>query len=138
MEKGEVLRSSDLRIGNRTLLRCITNLSTSTAVPSSSAGDTLVDTNGQGEAVYADKQTTMRIRLRVGLVFQNFNLFPHFSVMRNLTEAQVHVLRTPKEQARQVAQELLRKMGLEEKADAYPYQLSGGQQQRVSIARALR
>jgi polar amino acid transport system ATP-binding protein len=138
LEKGEVLSIiGPSGSGKSTLLRCITNLEHIDSGSIVIGGDTLVDTNGQGEAVYADKQTTMRIRLRVGLVFQNFNLFPHFSVMRNLTEAQVHVLRTPKEQARQVAQELLRKMGLEEKADAYPYQLSGGQQQRVSIARAL-
>jgi polar amino acid transport system ATP-binding protein len=90
-----------------------------------------------GSAHYADKATISRIRLRVGLVFQNFNLFPHFSVLRNITEAQVHVLKTPKDEAIEQAHELLRKMGLGDKAKAYPYQLSGGQQQRVSIARAL-
>lgn len=77
------------------------------------------------------------IRLSIGLVFQNFNLFPHFSVLRNLTEAQVHVLKTDKKIAKERAFSLLEKMGLEDKAKAYPYQLSGGQQQRVSIARAL-
>jgi polar amino acid transport system ATP-binding protein len=73
----------------------------------------------------------------VGLVFQNFNLFPHFSVMRNITEAQIHVLKRKKADAEDRAVKLLEKMGLEDKATAYPCELSGGQQQRVSIARAL-
>ena len=100
-------------------------------------GDTLVATGAEGKAHYADKATISRIRLRVGLVFQNFNLFPHFSVLRNITEAQMHVLKTPKSDAIEQAHALLAKMGLADKAKAYPYQLSGGQQQRVSIARAL-
>lgn len=78
-----------------------------------------------------------KIGLHLGLVFQNFNLFPHFSVMRNITEAAVTVLKTPREEAQETALALLEKMGLKDKAQAYPYQLSGGQQQRVSIARAL-
>ena len=70
-------------------------------------------------------------------MFQNFNLFPHFSVMRNITEAPVRVLGKKREEAEATARKLLKKMNLADKADAYPYQLSGGQQQRVSIARAL-
>ncbi|HIZ84742.1 MAG TPA: amino acid ABC transporter ATP-binding protein [Firmicutes bacterium] len=88
-------------------------------------------------AVYADKQTLQKIRTQFGLVFQNFNLFPHFSVLRNLTEAPVRVLGQPKEEAEASAGRLLEKVGLADRADAYPYQLSGGQQQRVAIARAL-
>ena len=88
-------------------------------------------------AVYADKQTLQKIRTQFGLVFQNFNLFPHFSVLRNLTEAPVRVLGQPKEEAEVSARRLLEKVGLADRADAYPYQLSGGQQQRVAIARAL-
>ena len=88
-------------------------------------------------AVYADKQTLQKIRTQFGLVFQNFNLFPHFSVLRNLTEAPVRVLGQPKEEAEASARRLLDKVGLADRADAYPYQLSGGQQQRVAIARAL-
>ncbi len=88
-------------------------------------------------AVYADKQTLQKIRTQFGLVFQNFNLFPHFSVLRNLTEAPVRVLGQPKEEAEASARRLLKKVGLADRADAYPYQLSGGQQQRVAIARAL-
>lgn len=77
------------------------------------------------------------IGLDIGLVFQNFNLFPHFSVLRNITEAQRIVLGKSKEESEHVAMELLKKMGLESKANNYPCELSGGQQQRVSIARAL-
>ena len=72
-----------------------------------------------------------------GLVFQNFNLFPHYSVLKNVMDAPVSVQKRPKEEVRQEAMELLRKMDLENRADAYPCQLSGGQQQRVAIARAL-
>ena len=70
-------------------------------------------------------------------MFQQFNLFPHFSVMKNVTDAPIRVQKRPKEQVMEEAKELLRKMGLSERADAYPCQLSGGQQQRVAIARAL-
>jgi polar amino acid transport system ATP-binding protein len=73
----------------------------------------------------------------VGLVFQNFNLFPHFSAIRNITEAQMRVLRRTKTEAEERAAALLEKMGLSDKAHSYPFELSGGQQQRVSIARAL-
>lgn len=72
-----------------------------------------------------------------GLVFQNFNLFPHYSVMKNITDAPILVQKRGKEEVFKEARELLKKMGLEDKENAYPYQLSGGQQQRVSIARAL-
>ena len=72
-----------------------------------------------------------------GLVFQSFNLFPHYSVLKNLTDAQITVLGRGKAQAEEKAHALLKKMGLDDKADVYPYQLSGGQQQRVAIARAL-
>ncbi|MCC3377761.1 ATP-binding cassette domain-containing protein, partial [Cohnella sp. REN36] len=73
----------------------------------------------------------------VGMVFQHFNLFPHMSVIENVIEAPVHVKKVSKAEARQKAMELLRKVGLSDKADAYPEQLSGGQKQRVAIARAL-
>ena len=72
-----------------------------------------------------------------GLVFQNFNLFPHYSVMKNITDAPIKVQKRKKEEVYKEARELLKKMGLSDKEDAYPCQLSGGQQQRVSIARAL-
>ena len=75
--------------------------------------------------------------MKSGLVFQNFNLFPHYSVLKNVTAAQIRVLKKSKEEAEATAMELLRRMGLEAKANSYPCELSGGQQQRVSIARAL-
>ena len=138
LESGEVLSIiGPSGSGKSTLLRCITNLETVNSGTIMIGGDTLVSTDAQGKTVYADRSTIARIRLRVGLVFQNFNLFPHFSVLRNITEAQMHVLKTSKQEAAQRAYELLEKMGLRDKASAYPYQLSGGQQQRVSIARAL-
>ena len=88
-------------------------------------------------AQYADKPTLQKIRTQFGLVFQNFNLFPHFSVLRNLTEAPIRVLGKSRQEAENTAGRLLEKVGLADRADAYPHQLSGGQQQRVAIARAL-
>ena len=123
--------------GKSTFLRCVTQLETVDSGTILLCGDTLVKNGPGGKAVYADKTTCSRIGLRIGLVFQNFNLFPHFSVMRNITEAPVRVLGKKREEAEATARNLLKKMNLADKADAYPYQLSGGQQQRVSIARAL-
>ena len=122
--------------GKSTLLRCINRLETVDAGEIELDGDIMVRTEG-GRAVYADEKVLKNIRMKTGLVFQNFNLFPHFSVLRNITEAPVHVMGVPKEEAERKAMELLLKLGLKEKAEAYPYQLSGGQSQRVSIARAL-
>jgi polar amino acid transport system ATP-binding protein len=118
--------------GKSTLLRCVTHLE-----PVNSGSITIADRNMVTNGVYAPPEALREICLKVGLVFQNFNLFPHFSVERNITEAQVHVLRRKKEDAAQHAAVLLEKMGLSEKARSYPFELSGGQQQRVSIARAL-
>lgn len=113
VERGEVLGIiGPSGSGKSTLLRCATKLETQDA----------------GEIHY---QGTF------GLVFQNFNLFPHFSVMKNITDAPIRVQRRNKDEVYQEARELLKKMGLEDKENAYPFQLSGGQQQRVSIARAL-
>jgi polar amino acid transport system ATP-binding protein len=118
--------------GKSTLLRSITHLEAATAGTIDICGTRILE-NG----VYADPATLRRALLQIGLVFQDFNLFPHFSVLRNITEAQVRVLRRGKGEARDVALALLDKMGLSRKADAYPCELSGGQKQRVSIARAL-
>ncbi len=135
--KGEVLGIiGPSGSGKSTLLRCVTQLEHISSGTIRVCGDVMVRSEG-GAAVYADRRTLRHIGLKVGLVFQNFNLFPHFSVLRNITEAQVRVLKVPREQARAAAVSLLEKMGLADKADAYPFQLSGGQQQRVSIARAL-
>lgn len=123
--------------GKSTLLRCATLLEQVDGGEIRYLEDVMVSTNEKGTTAYASKATLNRIRSRFGLVFQNFNLFPHFSALRNITEAPVHVMKQPKEQAEERARQLLGKMGLADKADAYPYQLSGGQQQRLSIARAL-
>lgn len=122
--------------GKSTLLCCITLLEKADGGAVSIDGDYLFHEQA-GRVVYAKKSELRRLRLRTGLVFQNFNLFPHFSVLRNLTEAQIHVLGVSPDAARETAMELLSKMGLTDKANAYPYSLSGGQCQRVAIARAL-
>ena len=133
VHKGEVLGIiGPSGSGKSTLLRCICQLENVSGGSVSICGKTMVK-NG----IYSDKNTLRSIGLDVGLVFQNFNLFPHFSVLRNITEAQKIVLGKNEDEAVAVAMELLKKMGLESKADSYPCQLSGGQQQRVSIARAL-
>ena len=133
VKKGEVVSViGPSGSGKSTLLRSITQLETAERGTIAVAGEVMVK-----DSAYADRETLRRICLKTGLVFQNFNLFPHFSVLRNITEAQVCVLRRPKEEAAKTAIALLQKMGLEEKATAYPFELSGGQQQRVSIARAL-
>ena len=120
--------------GKSTLLRCATLLEHINSGCIRYGNLTMAE---GAPAIYADKQTLQKIRTQFGLVFQNFNLFPHFSVLRNLTEAPVRVLGQQKEEAEANARRLLEKVGLADRADAYPYQLSGGQQQRVAIARAL-
>ena len=118
--------------GKSTLLRCVTHLEIV------GTGSIAIDgMNMVLDGVYAHADVLREICLKVGLVFQNFNLFPHFSVMRNITEAQIHVLGRNKTEAENRALALLEKMGLSDKAKNYPCELSGGQQQRVSIARAL-
>ena len=118
--------------GKSTLLRCLTQLEHADGGMIHVCGQEMLTENG-----YKDSRTLRSIRLKTGLVFQNFNLFPHMTVLRNITEAPVCVLRQNKTEAAQKAMELLEKMGLAAKAKAYPCELSGGQQQRVSIARAL-
>lgn len=90
-----------------------------------------------GKEVYASKGKLKEMRKCFGLVFQNFNLFPHYSILKNVSDSLVRVDHMPKKEAEERARKLLAMLGLEDKADAYPCQLSGGQQQRVSIARAL-
>lgn len=137
VEKGEVLAIiGPSGSGKSTLLRCATLLN------AMDGGDLIYDdicavSNQDGKAVYAGKEELKKVREKFGLVFQNFNLFPHYSVLKNLTDPQVRVLGRSKEEAKAKALGLLEKMGLSDKADAYPCQLSGGQQQRVAIARAL-
>ena len=125
--------------GKSTLLRCLTQLETF------EAGEVRVDGKDMvipgscigGKIKYAPAKTLRDIRLSTGLVFQNFNLFPHLTVLQNLTLAPIRVLGENREEARALARVLLKQMGLEGKEKSYPCELSGGQQQRVSIARAL-
>lgn len=138
IQKGDVLAViGPSGSGKSTLLRCINLLEKADSGSIIVEGDSLFYTSNTGKAVYAPENELRRIRLRFGLVFQSFNLFPHFSVMRNITEAPIRVAGISKKEAEKTAMELLVKMGLEDRADALPYQLSGGQCQRVAIARAL-
>lgn len=121
--------------GKSTLLRCLTQLEQVNQGKIEVCEKIMVDTfTGTG---YADKKTLHEIVLGVGLVFQNFNLFPHKSVLKNIIEPQIKVLKIEKEQAKQKALALLKQMNLADRANSYPCELSGGQQQRVAIARAL-
>lgn len=123
--------------GKSTLLRCATLLETFEA-GSLSYGDLFVAQNdASGKAVYAGKDANKQARQRFGLVFQNFNLFPHYSVLRNVMDAPLSVQKRDKAEVEKRACELLCQMGLEGKENNYPCELSGGQQQRVAIARAL-
>ncbi len=123
--------------GKSTLLRCINMLETIDKGNIEVEGKFLVKTGANGEALYATKSECRELLSSMGMVFQQFNLFPHMTVLENLLEAPVHVQNRKKEEVIPEAEELLRKVGLLEKKDAYPSRLSGGQQQRVAIARAL-
>jgi polar amino acid transport system ATP-binding protein len=123
--------------GKSTLLRCATMLETMEKGDLSYLGEYAAKIGENGRSVYASQKELRRIQGHFGLVFQNFNLFPHFSVIKNVTDAPIRVQKRPKEEVLAEGRELLRKMGLSDKENAYPCELSGGQQQRVSIARAL-
>ncbi len=122
--------------GKSTLLRCATMLEKMDGGELKYLGEAAA-WEEDGRCIYAGKQKKKEIRKHFGLVFQNFNLFHHYSVMKNITDAPISVDKVPKKEAEERAMKLLCQLGLEDKKDAYPYQLSGGQQQRVSIARAL-
>lgn len=113
--------------GKSTLLRCMNHMEVE------SQGEIYVD----GEHLNGDQKRLNRIRSEIGMVFQSFNLYPHLNVIENVTLAQRIVKKIDKKTAKEIAMQQLTKVGIAEKADAYPNQLSGGQQQRVAIARAL-
>lgn len=123
--------------GKSTLLRCINNLEKINSGNIIINGNSLIKEYKNSKPIYNDKEILKKINLCTGVVFQDFNLFPHLSVKQNITESLLYVLNKSKEEAEKIAIELLKKMGLEDKAECYPCNLSGGQKQRVSIARCL-
>ena len=123
--------------GKSTLLRCLNHLESVEQGRIVIDGQTLVENDGSGKARYPDERQVRRICASTGMVFQHFNLFPHMTVLQNLIEAPMTVKGLKRELIVPQAEELLRKVGLLDKRDAYPNRLSGGQKQRVAIARAL-
>jgi len=123
--------------GKSTLLRCATLLETIDSGSLSYLDNTVASMGEDGKAVYASKAELKKTRSYFGLVFQSFNLFPHYTVLKNVTDAPINIQKRSKKEAEAKARALFAKMGLEDKENYYPYQLSGGQQQRVSIVRAL-
>ena len=137
VEKGNVLSIiGPSGSGKSTILRCATLLETIDSGSLYYRGEPVcVDKNGIAE--YVSKAELNKIKKMFGLVFQNFNLFPHMNVLKNITDACIHVDHMPAAEAHKKGMEVLDRLGIADKADNYPWQLSGGQQQRVSIARAL-
>ncbi|MBP3338914.1 MAG: amino acid ABC transporter ATP-binding protein [Lachnospiraceae bacterium] len=123
--------------GKITLLRCATMLEKIDSGEIIYLGEHAVLNDSNGNAVYAKKKDLKRIQGYFGLVFQNFNLFPHYNVMKNIMDAPVNIHKRDFDEVEARCDALLEKMGLSDKKHAYPYQLSGGQKQRVAIARAL-
>lgn len=138
VEQGEVVAIiGPSGSGKSTLLRCATLLERLDGGYLAYGEDIVAQGDDAGRITYCSKKELQKIHLKFGLVFQDFNLFPHYNVIKNITDAPLHVQKRNKEEVFAQAEELLKKMGLEDKGDAMPCELSGGQQQRVSIARAL-
>jgi polar amino acid transport system ATP-binding protein len=123
--------------GKSTIMRCAVMLETIDGGEIEYVGGKAAWTDENGHVHYADKAALAQIRRDYGMVFQNFQLFPHYSVLKNVMDAPIRVQKRERAEVEKQARALLARMGLADKADAYPYQLSGGQQQRVSIARAM-
>ena len=137
VEEGEVVSIiGPSGSGKSTLLRCATMLEEMDSGELIYMGE-YAARNQEDHCVYASKAELKNMLHYFGLVFQNFNLFPHYSVLKNITDSLICVDKIPKREAVERAEKLLEQLGLSDKRDSYPYQLSGGQQQRVSIARAL-
>lgn len=138
VEQGEILVIIGASgSGKSTLLRCINQLEKIDEGNINIKGQEMIVGTKKGKVVYQKKAILEEMNLKCGMVFQNFNLFPHLSIIENITKAPMKVLKQDKKEAEKRAEELLEKMGIAEKRDQYSCQLSGGQQQRVSIARAL-
>lgn len=123
--------------GKSTLLRCVNLLETPTAGEITLHGETIRMKSVRGQRVAADPRQVERIRTKLGMVFQQFNLWSHLTVLENVIEAPISVLKIPRREAIEFADFLLQRVGMEAKKGYYPNHLSGGQQQRVAIARAL-
>ncbi len=123
--------------GKSTLLRCINHLERITTGKIIIDNEIMDERKDNKDLVRIPHKKVLKLCSEVGMVFQRFNLFPHMTALQNVMEAPVHVLKVPKDKAREEALELLKSVGLSDKADVYPSRLSGGQQQRVAIARAL-
>ncbi|MDR8018327.1 ectoine/hydroxyectoine ABC transporter ATP-binding protein EhuA [Nesterenkonia aerolata] len=123
--------------GKTTILRLVMTLEELTGGYIYIDGEPLTHREREGRRVPVSKKEQKRLRTRIGMVFQQFNLFPNMTVLENIVEAPIHVLGRSKAEATEKAHDLLRQVGLSDKADAHPTSLSGGQQQRVAIARAL-
>ncbi|MDA8088315.1 MAG: amino acid ABC transporter ATP-binding protein [Nitrospiraceae bacterium] len=137
VEKGEaVVLIGPSGSGKSTVLRCINGLETFDSGEITVAGIGLHSINRK-RPMKEDAETIRRVRLKLGMVFQQFNLFPHMTVLQNVTEAPIRVLGMGRAEAIAQARDFLKKINLEGKAESYPAQLSGGEQQRVAIARAL-
>ena len=137
VEKGEVVSIIGPSGGGKsTMLRCATLLETMDG-GTLSYGENVAAREENGKSVYAGKAALAQVRRQFGLVFQQFDLFPHYTVLKNVCDAPISVQKRDKAEVEAEAIALLDKMGLQGKENAYPYQLSGGQQQRVAIARAL-
>ena len=138
VEEGEVVSIiGPSGSGKSTLLRCAAFLETIDSGEIRYVGKAAAQNGPDQKSVYASPAELKKLRGCFGLVFQSFNLFPHYSVLKNIVDAPVSVQKRPRQEVTAEAMALLKKMGLEDKANCYPYQLSGGQQQRVSIVRAL-
>ena len=122
--------------GKTTLLRCASLLEEAEDGEITLQGETIASSI-EGKAAYLPDKELNKARRAIGIVFQSYNLFPHFSVLKNVIDAPLTVLKEDKREAREKAEKLLIMMGLEDKINAYPFELSGGQKQRVAIARAL-
>lgn len=137
IKKGEVVAIiGPSGSGKSTLLRCIMQLEQADGGTLTLDGKNICTATKEG-TTYASEQELHEISLRMGMVFQSFNLFPHMSVLKNVMDAPIAVQKKSKEVAKEQALKMLAKVGLSDKANSYPFQLSGGQQQRVAIARAL-
>ena len=137
VEKGEVVSIIGPSGGGKsTMLRCATLLETMDA-GTLSYGENVAAREENGRSVYAGRSALAQVRRQFGLVFQQFDLFPHYTVLKNVCDAPISVQKRDRAEVEAEAMALLDKMGLKGKENAYPYQLSGGQQQRVAIARAL-